>query len=99
MVQAAIDATGVRGRVVIAGVCLESDRILPTTAVMKEVQLRFAVCYRPGEFRAAAALVASGEIDTSAFVTSAVGLSGLNDAFERLLSSTVDRKIFVTPRA
>jgi (R,R)-butanediol dehydrogenase/meso-butanediol dehydrogenase/diacetyl reductase len=99
MVQAAIDAASVRGRVVIAGVCLEPDRILPITAVMKEAQLRFAVYYRPEEFRAAAALVAAGEIDASAFVTSEVGLNGVNEAFERLLSSTADRKVLVTPRA
>ena len=99
MVQAAIDAVSARGRVVIAGVCVEPDRIIPITAVMKEVQLRFAVCYRPEEFRAAAVLVGSGEIDARAFVTRAVGLNGVNEAFERLLSSTVDRKIFVTPRA
>jgi (R,R)-butanediol dehydrogenase / meso-butanediol dehydrogenase / diacetyl reductase len=99
MVQAAIDAANVRGRVVIAGVCLEPDRILPITAVMKEVQLRFAVYYRPDEFRAAAALLGAGEIDASAFVTSAVGLNGVNEAFGRLLSSTLDRKVLVTPAA
>jgi 2-desacetyl-2-hydroxyethyl bacteriochlorophyllide A dehydrogenase len=96
-VQAAIDAATVHGRVVIAGVCVEPDRIVPVTAVMKEVQLRFAVCYRPNEFRTAAALIGAGEIDASAFVTSVVGLDGVNAAFEKLLSSTTERKVLVTP--
>jgi len=45
MIQAAVDAAGARGKVVVAGVCAVPDQILPLAAVLKEVQVRFA--HRP----------------------------------------------------
>jgi len=98
MVQAAIDAAGTRGRVVIAGLCMAPDTVLPVSALLKEVEVRFAVYYRGNEFAAAAALLDSGDIDADAFVTGEVGLDGVSGAFERLLKSAGDRKILVVPR-
>lgn len=97
MMQAAIDAAGTRSRVVIAGLCMAPDTVLPASALLKEVEVRFAVYYRGNEFAAAAALLGSGGIDADAFVTGQVGLDGVSGAFERLLTSTGDRKILVTP--
>ncbi len=97
MVQAAIDAAGTRGRVVIAGLCMTPDTVLPISALLKEVEVRFAVYYRGSEFAAAAALLESGAVDFGAFVTGQVGLDGVSGAFQRLLTSTGDRKILVTP--
>ena len=97
MVQAAIDAAATRGRVVIAGVCLAPDTLLPVTALIKEVEVRFAVYYRGAEFAAAAQLLESGEINADALVTGHVSLDGVSGAFDRLLTSTDDRKILVTP--
>jgi (R,R)-butanediol dehydrogenase/meso-butanediol dehydrogenase/diacetyl reductase len=97
MVQAAIDAAGTRSRVVIAGLCMAPDTVVPVSALLKEVEVRFAVYYRGNEFAAAAALLESGGIDADAFVTGQVGLDGVSSAFERLLTSTGDRKILVVP--
>lgn len=97
MVQAAIDAAATRGRVVIAGVCVTPDTVVPVTALLKEAEVRFAVYYRGNEFAAAAALLESGSINADAFVTGQVGLDGVNGAFARLLTSSDDRKILVTP--
>jgi len=44
-----------------------------------------------------AALLAAGDINPGTFVTGAAGLDGVSDAFARLLSSTSERKILVTP--
>jgi (R,R)-butanediol dehydrogenase/meso-butanediol dehydrogenase/diacetyl reductase len=97
MVQAAIDAAGTRGRVVIAGLCMAPDSVVPVTALLKEVEVRFAVYYRGREFAAAAALLESGGIDAEAFVTAQVGLDGVSAAFDRLLTTTDERKILVVP--
>lgn len=97
MVQAAIDAATTRGRVVIAGLCMTPDTVLPVAALLKEVEVRFAVYYRGNEFAAAAALLASGDVGAAAFVTGQVGLDGVGGAFERLLTTTNDRKILVVP--
>jgi (R,R)-butanediol dehydrogenase / meso-butanediol dehydrogenase / diacetyl reductase len=92
-----MDAAAVRGRVVVAGVCIAPDPIVPLTGVLKELELGFAVYYRKSEFAAAAALLESGAIDPAAFVTGRVGLDGVASAFTHLLSSDTERKILVTP--
>ncbi len=99
MVQLAIDAASVRGRVVIAGVCMLPDTIVPIAALLKEVQVRFAVYYRRAEFRASAALVETGAIDTDAFVTRRVALNQVDEAFRDLLGTSADRKVLVLPHA
>jgi len=97
MVQAAVDAAGVRGHVVIAGVCVVPDQIVPVVAIMKEVDVSFAVYYRGCEFAEAADLLASGALDAGAYVSGRVGLDGVDGAFQTLLSPNTERKILVTP--
>jgi 2-desacetyl-2-hydroxyethyl bacteriochlorophyllide A dehydrogenase len=97
MIEAAIGAAGVLGRVVVAGVCTYPDTIQPLGAVLKEVSMRFAVYYRRQEFELVADLLASGSIDPAPFVTGTVGLDGVDGAFAHLLSTTVERKVLVVP--
>jgi (R,R)-butanediol dehydrogenase/meso-butanediol dehydrogenase/diacetyl reductase len=97
MVQAAVDAAGTRGRVVVAGVCAVPDQILPLSALLKEVEVRFAVYYRGNEFTAAADLLASGGLDVGAFVSGHAALAEIDDAFEKLQTTTTERKILVKP--
>ena len=99
LIQVAMDAAAVRGRVVVAGVCITPDPIMPLTGVLKELEVGFAVYYRKSEFAAAAALLESGDIDPATFVTGRVGLDGVASAFTHLLSSDTERKILVTPGA
>ena len=99
MIQAAIDATAVHGRVVVAGVCTAPETITAIGGLMKEVSVRFAVFYRRQEFELVAAALASGAVDPAPFVSSTVGLDGVDGAFAHLLSTTVERKIVVVPGA
>ncbi len=98
LIQAAVDAAGVRGRVVVAGVCMAPDTIVPINAVMKEVQVRFAVYYRNDEFAAAAALLNDGGFAVDAFISGSVELAGVQGAFEALTSHVGGAgKTLVTP--
>jgi 2-desacetyl-2-hydroxyethyl bacteriochlorophyllide A dehydrogenase len=97
LIQTAIDAAATRGRVVVAGVCVAPDPIFPVAAVMKEVEVRFAVYYGGREFRAAADLLAGGGFDAQSFVTSRVELHGVTDAFQRLLAGAEDGKVLIRP--
>jgi (R,R)-butanediol dehydrogenase/meso-butanediol dehydrogenase/diacetyl reductase len=99
MIQAAVDAAGVLGRVVVAGVCVKPDQLVPIGAVLKELTVRFAVYYRRPEFELVASLLGSGEIDPTPFVSDRVGLDGVEGAFRRLLSTTDERKVVVLPGA
>ncbi|MCU0273247.1 MAG: alcohol dehydrogenase catalytic domain-containing protein [Acidimicrobiales bacterium] len=98
MLQAAIDAATLHGRVVVAGVCTAPDPVVPITAVMKELEMRFTVFYRLREFAAAAAVLADGAFPADAFVTTRIGLDGVGDAFTRLVAHASDeRKVLVVP--
>ncbi len=88
LIQAAVDAVAVKGRVVVAGVCTTPDQIVPLAAVMKEVSIRFAVYYRGDEFAAAADLLNSGGVSVTDFVSASVDLGGVAGAFERLTHSS-----------
>ena len=97
-VQVAVDAAATHGRVVISGVCSSPDQLGHVPAVMKELELRYVVYYRLGEFAAAARLLESGDIDPKTFVTRTVPLETLGQAFDDLQSGSNDRKILVDPR-
>jgi (R,R)-butanediol dehydrogenase/meso-butanediol dehydrogenase/diacetyl reductase len=100
MLQTAIDACGVHGRIAIAGVCTAPDPFVPVTALMKEVDVRCPVNYARPDFATAVALLESGGMDADAFVTGHVGLDGVDGAFRTLLApGTTERKILVVPDA
>jgi hypothetical protein len=83
MIQSAIDAAATRGRVVIAGLCMAPNSIMPIAALLKEVAVRFAVCYRKSEFFLAASLLGAGRLDVDGMVTARVALDAVGEAFTR----------------
>jgi (R,R)-butanediol dehydrogenase / meso-butanediol dehydrogenase / diacetyl reductase len=97
LVQNAIDAAAVHGRVMVAGVCLVPDQVRHVPAIMKEVQVRYAMYYRSEEFVAAATLLESGTLDPTSFVTRTVALDAVGQAFDDLQSGSGDRKVLVEP--
>jgi (R,R)-butanediol dehydrogenase/meso-butanediol dehydrogenase/diacetyl reductase len=93
LVQVAIDAAAVRGRVVVAGVNIYPDELNALGAVMKEVTVRFAVYYRRSEFAAAADLVASGQLPAHALAMTSIGLDAVDAAFH----NPTFGKVLITP--
>jgi 2-desacetyl-2-hydroxyethyl bacteriochlorophyllide A dehydrogenase len=97
LIQSAIQSVVPRGRAVVAGVCLSPDEVLPAVALMKETEIRFAVYYGRREFAAAAVLLESGDLDPTDFVSSEVPLADIGATFERLLTTSTERKVLVAP--
>ncbi|MCE2391404.1 MAG: alcohol dehydrogenase catalytic domain-containing protein [Proteobacteria bacterium] len=97
MIQAAFDAAPPQGRVVIAGVCIERDSILPLGAVAKELSVRFAAYYNKTDFAYALDMLASGRVDPSGLITDVIGLAELPAAFESLRRPTSQCKVVVDP--
>ena len=93
-----VAATRTKGRVVIAGVCVESDPYAPVVALMKELTVAFSVYYRPEEFRSVIDAFRTGQIDPSPLVTRNVALDEVDGAFDSLVGTVVDSKILVDPR-
>ena len=71
-------------RVVVVGVCMGTDRIRPAMAINKEIDLRFVLGYTPIEFRDTLHMLAEGKVDAGPLVTGAVGLDGVEEAFQAL---------------
>lgn len=86
-------------RVVVVGVCMETDRFRPAMAINKEIDLRFVLGYTPLEFSDALHLLAEGKIDPTPLVTGVVGLDGVATAFDALADPEQHAKILIDPRS
>jgi threonine dehydrogenase-like Zn-dependent dehydrogenase len=86
-------------RVVVVGVCMGADRIRPSMAINKEIDLRFVVGYTPIEFRDTLHMLAEGKINAAPLVTGSVGLAGVEGAFEALGDPEAHAKILVDPKS
>jgi threonine dehydrogenase-like Zn-dependent dehydrogenase len=86
-------------RVVVVGVCMGSDRIRPTMAINKEIELRFVLGYTPLEFRDTLHMLADGKVDPAPLVTGVVGLAGVERAFDALGDPERHAKILIDPKS
>jgi (R,R)-butanediol dehydrogenase / meso-butanediol dehydrogenase / diacetyl reductase len=83
------------GRIVISGACAEAMPIEPVTALLKELTIRFSVCYRPDEFRDVIAAFSSGDIDPAPMMGPQLGLDRIADAFDLVRNGAVQGRVFV----
>jgi threonine dehydrogenase-like Zn-dependent dehydrogenase len=93
-----IASVPVFSRVVVVGVCMGADRIRPSMAINKEIDLRFVIGYTPGEFRGTLHMLAEGRVDASPLVTGVVGLEGVDAAFTALGDPEAHAKILIDPK-
>jgi threonine dehydrogenase-like Zn-dependent dehydrogenase len=84
-------------RIVVVGVCMESDRNEPMLGIMKELNVQYVLGYTPEEFAYSLRLIAEGQVDAAAMVTAEVGLDGVAKAFADLANPEVHTKIIVQP--
>ncbi|HVO26012.1 MAG TPA: zinc-binding dehydrogenase [Candidatus Margulisiibacteriota bacterium] len=90
-------AAPVGSRVVVAGVCMEDDRIKPMLGINKELSIQFVLGYTPEEFAGTLQHIAEGRIDVAPLVTGRVGVEGVPGAFETLARPDHHAKILVEP--
>ena len=84
-------------RVVVAGVCMEDDRIRPMLGINKELSVQFVLGYTPMEFADTLRDIAEGRIAVAPLVTGRVGVEGVPGAFEDLSRPDAHAKILVEP--
>jgi threonine dehydrogenase-like Zn-dependent dehydrogenase len=84
-------------RIVVVGVCMETDAIEPLLFVVKEIEIRFVLGYSPAEFAASLNRLANGETNYPEIVTSVVSLAATPDAFVKLQTDKNEVKIMVAP--
>ena len=97
MIQAAINDAPRSARVLVVGVCMEQDHVHPLIAIGKELDIHFALGYRPDEFAGSLRSIAEGEIDVAPLITGKVGLDGVAGAFDALASPDDHCKILIQP--
>jgi threonine dehydrogenase-like Zn-dependent dehydrogenase len=84
-------------RIVVAGVCMEDDRIRPMIGINKELSVQFVLGYTPDEFAGTLAAIGDGRIAVGPLITGRVGVDGVPGAFEDLAQPDRHAKILVEP--
>lgn len=84
-------------RLVVAGVCMQPDTVMPLFGIAKEISVHFVNSYDHNEFAESLRAIADGLIDVSPLITGEVGLDGVGAAFDELADPDAHCKIVVTP--
>ena len=84
-------------RIVVVGVCMETDSLEPFVGISRQLNLQFVLAYSPAEFAASLHHIAEGMIDVTPLITGKVGLDGVAGAFAELASPERHAKILVEP--
>jgi threonine dehydrogenase-like Zn-dependent dehydrogenase len=97
VLQNIIEGAPLFSRIVVVGVCMQSDKIEPALAINKEIDLRFVLGYTPLEFRDTLHMIADGQVDCAPLITGVVGLDGVENAFNALGDPERHAKILIDP--
>lgn len=97
LLQHAIDLAGLRGRVVVAGVCFEADEILTLPGLMKEVNVQFSQTYTEHDFDAVIKALADGRANARPMHTATIGFDELPSMFEALRKPDDQCKVLIRP--
>jgi threonine dehydrogenase-like Zn-dependent dehydrogenase len=84
-------------RIVVVGVCMETDRSEPMLGIMKELNVQYVIAYTPEEFAYSLGLIAEGKVDAASLVTASVGIDGVAQAFSDLANPERHTKIIIEP--
>ncbi|SDN66419.1 zinc-binding dehydrogenase [Pseudomonas jinjuensis] len=96
LIQQILRDAPARSRVVVVGVCMESDSFEPIFAIRKEVNLNFAFGYTEEEFSRTLHDLADGRLDGAAMITARIGMDGVAEAFDTLKTPEDHAKIMIT---
>jgi threonine dehydrogenase-like Zn-dependent dehydrogenase len=84
-------------RVMVAGWCLETDRLFTPVAHTKGLTIKFGGGPHPQDFDAALRALGEGEIDISSWITHEAGLDGVSPAFDRLRDPSAGLRTLIWP--
>jgi threonine dehydrogenase-like Zn-dependent dehydrogenase len=97
VIQQVMEGAPASARVVVVGVCMETDRFEPFFGVVKQLNVQFVLAYTAQEFAESLHHIAEGKVDVTPLVTGTVGLAGVDDAFAELANPEQHAKIMVNP--
>lgn len=97
MIDQAMKASPRDTRILVVGVCMPEDHLLPIVGITRELSLQFVFGYTPDEFAATYRAIADGAWDLEPMITGRVGVDGVPDAFVALGDPDQHAKILVVP--
>jgi 2-desacetyl-2-hydroxyethyl bacteriochlorophyllide A dehydrogenase len=84
-------------RIMVAGVCLQTDHIRPLIAINKELSLTFLLGWSMEEFTQSLQYIAEGKFDVAPLITHRTSLDGVAQAFSDLATPNEQAKVLVKP--
>ncbi len=99
MIDGIVSAAPLNSRVIVMGVCMQTDNLQPVTAIVKEVDMRFVFGYTPLDFHDSLRMLADGKVQAGHLITGKVGLKGVAGAFEALGDPEKHAKVMIDPRS
>lgn len=99
VIQQVMEGAPASARIVVVGVCMQTDRIEPFFGIVKQLNVQFVLAYTAAEFAESLHHIAEGEVDVTPLVTGTVGLAGVGDAFAELANPEKHAKVIVDPWA
>ena len=100
ILDSVISSAPIFSRVVGVGVCMGEDRIRPSLAINKEIDVRFVLGYTPLEFRDTLHMLAEGKVERRRRSSPASSVSRASPAaFDALGSPEAHAKILIDPRS
>ncbi len=97
VIQQIIEGAPAAARIVVVGVCMETDHLEPFFGISKQLNLQFVLGYTADEFAQSLHHIAEGKVDVAPLITGVVGLDGVSDAFAELASPEKHAKVLVDP--
>lgn len=95
LIQQVIQNAPPRSRLIVVGVCMESDRIEPLIGIGKEMNVHFSFGYSAEEFAHTLHALADETLDATAMITGHVTLDGVVEAFDQLAQPDQHAKIII----
>lgn len=84
-------------RIVVVGVCLQTDHIRPLVAINKEIALQFVLGYTASEFQQSLMAIADGRFDVAGLISHEISLNEVPQTFEALKDPERYAKVIVRP--
>lgn len=97
LIQQVMEDAPAGARIVVVGVCMETDRFEPFFGIVKQLNLQFVLAYTAEEFADSLRHLAEGRIDAAALISGTVGLDGVASAFAELASPEHHAKVMIDP--
>jgi threonine dehydrogenase-like Zn-dependent dehydrogenase len=97
VIQQIMEGAPASARIVVVGVCMETDPIEPFFGISKQLNLQFVLGYTGAEFADSLHHIAEGRVDVSPLITWTVGLADVSNAFAVLANPGQHAKVLVEP--